>query len=113
MSEMSHKAGRAAFGKAIDMAMKNADKNWEKEVNRILSLSESYMKGEKLDIDYEKARQMVCDRDGTLNKYINRILTEVDPHVLRTTALNLGFEAFFHGTKTIRKMRTVHQCNVP
>lgn len=113
MSEMSHKAGRAAFGKAIDMAMKNADKNWEKEVNRILSLSESYMKGEKLDIDYEKARQMVCDRDGTLNKYINRILTEVDPHVLRTTALNLGFEAFFHGTKTIRKMRTIHQCNVP
>ncbi len=27
MSEMSHKAGRAAFGKAIDMAMKNADKD--------------------------------------------------------------------------------------
>ncbi|NBJ98726.1 radical SAM protein [bacterium 1xD8-48] len=113
MSEMTHKAGRAAFGKAIDIAMKNADKNWEKEVVRLLDLSENYMKGEKLDVDYEKARKMVCDRDGALNKYISRILAEVDPHVLKTTALNLGFEAFFHGTKTIRKMRVTHQCNVP
>ncbi len=46
MSEMTHKAGRAAFGKAIDIAMKNADKNWEKEVVRLLDLSENYMKGE-------------------------------------------------------------------
>ncbi len=113
MSEMTHKAGRAAFGKAIDIAMKNADKNWEKEVVRLLDLSENYMKGEKLDVDYEKARKMVCDRDGALNKYISRILAEVDPHVLKATALNLGFEAFFHGTKTIRKMRVTHQCNVP
>ena len=52
MSEMTHKAGRAAFGKAIDIAMKNADKNWEKEVVRLLDLSENYMKGEKLDVDY-------------------------------------------------------------
>ena len=113
MSEMTHKAGRAAFGKAIDIAMKNADKNWEKEVVRLLDLSENYMKGEKLDVDYEKARKMVCDRDGALNKYISRILAEVDPHVLKATALNLGFEAFFHGTKTIRKMRVTHQCLQP
>ena len=31
----------------------------------------------------------------------------------RQTALNLGFEAAFHGTKMIRSMREVHQCNIP
>ena len=113
MSEMTHKAGRAAFGKAIDIALKNADHDWEKEVSKLMDLVQKYMSGEKLDVDYEKAKEMICDKDGTLNRYINRILTEVDPHVLKTTALNLGFEAFFHGTKTIRKMREVHQCNVP
>lgn len=113
MGEMTHKAGRAAFGKAIDIALRNADKDWEAEVEKLLDLMRKYMKNEKIDFDYEVAKKKVCDKDGTLNKYINRILKEVDPHVLRTTALNLGFEAFFHGTKTIRKMREIHQCNVP
>lgn len=113
MNEMTHKAGRAAFGKAVDIALRNADKNWEAEVGKLLDLMQKYMKGEKLDFDYTLAKERVCDRDGTLNKYINRILAETDPNVLRTTALNLGFEAFFHGTKTIRRMREVYQCNVP
>lgn len=113
MGEMTHKAGRAAFGKAIDVALRKRDKDWETEVFRLISLMQNYMSGEKLDFDYTKAREMICNKEGTLNRYIRRILTEVDPHVLRTTALNLGFEAFFHGTKTIRRMREVHQCNVP
>ena len=45
--------------------------------------------------------------------YVNRALDEIDPHVIKQTALNLGFEAAFHGTKTIRSMREVHQCNIP
>lgn len=113
MGAMTHKAGRAVFSKAIDVALRNADQNWEEEVTRLMDLMQKYMSDEKLDIDYSKAKEMICDQTGTLNQYINRILSEVDPHVLKTTALNLGFEAFFHGTKTIRKMREVHQCNVP
>ncbi len=38
---------------------------------------------------------------------------ETDPHVAKMTALNLGFQAAFYGTKTIRKMREVHGCNIP
>ena len=56
---------------------------------------------------------MISDKDCTLNKYMNRLLDEVDPNVLKTTALNLGFEAFMHGTKTIHKSREKYQCNVP
>ena len=113
MGEMTHKAGRAAFGKAIDIALQRTDQNWETEVEKLLDLMQKYMKDEKLDFDYELTKKMVCKKEGTLNQYINRILKEVDPHVLKTTALNLGFEAFFHGTKTIRRMREIHQCNVP
>ena len=46
-------------------------------------------------------------------RYLNRALDEIEPHVLKQTALNLGFEAAFHGTKMIRSMREVHQCNIP
>lgn len=110
---MTHKAGRAAFGKAVDIALRNADKDWEPEMEKLMDLMQNYMSGEKLDIDYDRAKEMICNKEGTLNRYIHRILEEVDPHVLKTTALNLGFEAFFHGTKTIRKKREEYQCNVP
>lgn len=110
---MTHKAGRAAFGKAIDIALRDQGKNWEQDADRLIALMQNYMSGTRLDFDYDKARHMICDRNGTLNHYIHRILTETDPHVLKTGALNLGFEAFFHGTKTIRKMREIHQCNIP
>ena len=46
-------------------------------------------------------------------KFVNTMLVELDPNVAKMTALNLGFEAAFYGTKTIRKMRQVHHCNIP
>lgn len=113
MGTMTHAVGRAVFGKAVDMVLRHAEQNREEEMVKLVDLMEKYMSGEKLDIDYQKTKELICDKDGTLNRYINRLLDEIDPGVLKTTALNLGFEAFFHGTKTIRKMREVHQCNVP
>lgn len=113
MGTITHKAERAAFSKAIDTALRHAGPNWENEVVKILDLMQKYMSSEKLDVDYDKARSMICSKDSTLNRYISRLLTEIDPHVLKTTALNLGYEAFFRGTKTIRHMREVHQCSIP
>lgn len=72
-----------------------------------------YMDGEKLDVDFDSVRKKIKDKDSALNKYINKALDEIDPGVLKTMVLNLGFEAFLNGTKTIRKMREKYNCNVP
>lgn len=113
MGTMTHAAGRIAFSTAVDVALREVRKNREEGVVKLVDLMEKYMSDEKLDVNYDTARSMIRDKDCTLNKYINRIIDEIDPHVLKTTALNLGYEAFFYGTKTIRKMREVHQCNIP
>lgn len=113
MGTMTHAAARLAFGKAIDVVLKDVDKNREEAIVKIVDLMQKYMGDEKLDLDYDNIRKMIRDKDGAFNKYINKVLDEIDPHVLKTAALNLGYEAFFHGTKTIRKMREVYQCNVP
>lgn len=113
MGTMSHAAGRLAFSTAISAALHDVRKNREEGVIKLLNLAEKYMSEEKLDVDFDKAREMLRDKDGTLNRYINRLIDEIDPHVLKTTALNLGYEAFFYGTKTIRAMREKHQCNIP
>lgn len=113
MSNIGHSAARLAASKAFDVVLKNVDKNREKEVCKLIDLMEKYMSDEKLDVNYDWAREMVNNKDGALNKYINRVLDEVDPKVLKTMALNLGFESFLYGTKTIRKMRVKYDCNVP
>ena len=113
MSSIGHSAARLAASKAIDVVLKDVDKNRGQGVCRLIDLMEKYMSDEKLDVDFDQARDFVNNKDSVLNKYINRVLNEVDPHVLKTLALNLGFESFLYGTKTIRKMRAKYHCNVP
>ena len=113
MSNLRHTAARATAEKIIDVLVNNIEKDREKEMLKLIDLMEKYMSGEKLDIDYGKVKDMTCNKDCALNQYLNRLLDELDPNVVKTTVLNFGFEAMLHGTKTIRKMRTVHNCNIP
>lgn len=86
MGTMTHKIERAAFGKAIDYALKHKDEGWEEGVEKIIDLMQKYMNTEKLDFDYDKTKEKICNRDNTLNRYIDRLLKEVNPNVLKTTA---------------------------
>lgn len=113
MGKITHSAGRLAVSKTADIVLKNAKKDREKEIVKLVDFMEKYMDGEELGINFDKARAMIMDKNGVLNHYINRVLDEVDPHVLKTMALNLGYESFLYGTKTIRKMRKKYDCNVP
>ncbi len=114
MGKLTHAAARNAASLGIDLVYKKINKDErEKEIVKLIDFMEKYMEGTDIGVNYDHIRTMICDKDGALNKYINRILDELDPHVVKTTVLNFGFEAFLHGTKTIRKMRKIHQCNVP
>lgn len=112
-NNLTHKAERAAFSKAIDIALKKLQSDRQKGMLQIVDLAEKYM-GDNFDSSsYEKARMAIQDEDNKWMNYINKALDEIHPNVAKMTALNLGFEAAFHGTKTIRKMREIHQCNIP
>ena len=113
MGTITHKAGRAAVGKAADVVIKNLDKDREKEILKLVDFMENIWTVKKLDVDFDSVRKKIKDKDSALNKYINKALDEIDPGVLKTMVLNLGFEAFLNGTKTIRKMREKYNCNVP
>ena len=76
-------------------------------------LQSSSMAARFSDETYENAKQALTDPNSKWTKLINCVLDQTDPHVARTTALNLGYEAFFRGTKTIRENRVKYQCNIP
>lgn len=113
MNQLEHKVERAAFSKAIDFTLHKVNKDRNKGFEQIYRLSDRFLK-EYLEGDsYDFMKDIFLNPENKWNRYINSLLDEIDPNVLKTTALNFGYEAFFHGTETIRQMRVKHQCNIP
>ena len=113
MGTLTHKAERAAFSVGIEAAIKYVNKDREKGLLKLVDMAQHYM-GENFSSEsYDATRNLIQNPDAKWMQYTDRLLSEVDPHVAKMTALNLGFEAALHGTKTIRKMREIHNCNIP
>ena len=113
MAKLAEQLERKAFSAAIDVALRRINKDREKGLLEIVDLTEKFMGDNFTKEAYEGARAMIKNPDHKWMRYVNRLLDETDPHVAKMTALNLGYQAAFYGTKTIRKMREVHDCNIP
>ena len=48
---------------------------------------------------YDAVRIAVQDPSNKWVNYINSVIDEANPEFIKKTALNLGYEAFFRGTK--------------
>ena len=113
MANLALTVERKAFSVAIDAALKSLNKDREKGLLQIVDLTEKFMGDNFRKEAYDGVRKMIQNPDHKWMRYVNRLLDETDPHVAKMPALNLGFQAAFYGTKTIRKMREVHDCNIP
>ena len=113
ISNISHKAERAAASLLIDKLLKDVRKDREKTFIQLIDLAEKFW-GDGMSKDtYDRFRAAVKDPNNRWNKFVNAVIDETDPHVAKMALLNLGFEAFFYGTKTIRKNREIYNCNIP
>ena len=113
LENLTHKMQRAAVGKMVDVVLSRADKDPEKTMGQIVDLAKQFYGSSFSDETYERAKKTLSDPDSKWSKLINCVLDQTDPNVARTMALNLGYEAFFRGTKTIRENRVKYQCNIP
>ncbi len=117
MASLAHKAERAAFSVAIDKFWKHlGDKKedrtetYEKLIDMAVKFwGKDHMTQENID----HVRAVVADPNNRWIRMINDIIDHTDPHVAKMTLLNLGYEAFLDGTKTIRANREKYHCNIP
>ncbi len=113
MSATTHAAQRAAMGVALDSMLKHLDGDREQGYLDIMNFTKPFI-GKGISADsYEKAEAYLKDPNHKWMKLINNMIDDTDPHVAKMTLMNLGYEAFLHGTKTIRKNRQLYHCNVP
>ena len=113
MNKLAHAAGRKVFSGIIEHELGQLSKDRQGAYEKILDTAQKYMDDFKLGINWEYLRRVALNPEYTLNKYVNSMVDQLHPNVLKTTLLNLGYEAFYNGTKTIREMRKIHNCNIP
>lgn len=98
---------RQAFSLVIDNVLKSMRKDREAALLKIVDLAQKFMGNNFSPEAYEGARKMIKNPDAKWMRYLDRVINETDPHVAKMTALNLGYQAAFQGTKMIRKNREV------
>ena len=111
-SKLAHAAERKAFSVALDQIIKAASgPDREKNLDKLLDMASNLLK----DTSPGAARGL---RNGLYpgskyEKFLFQVIDETDPHVLKTTVLNGGYEAAFRGLRDTTANADKEQCNVP
>jgi MoaA/NifB/PqqE/SkfB family radical SAM enzyme len=118
MNPVTHAAGRAAFSAAIDYAIKTVRKDGPEKMSenavKLVELARPFLnKGRYTDSDIDKAVDFVKQADGKWMQYAYRIITELDPNILKMNALNLVYEGMFYGYNYVCELREKYNCNMP
>lgn len=110
--DLTHAATRKAFGVTVDGIIKYVNKDREKNLLKLVDLSERFLGDTFSDEAYDGARDLIKE-NGKWMQYVNRALDELNPNVIKMNALNLGFEAAFSGYKKTLELKEKYQCNIP
>ena len=109
--------GDAARRKAVEVMVEYGLKHLEKDGTdfalKILELAKVFYGKTIKQEDYERVKKTLQDPDNKWVSFILRTMRELDPNVAKMTLLNMGYEAFLRGTRTIRAKREVYHCNIP
>lgn len=113
IQNLTHSAQRKMVGKIVDTALTKIHNDREESFLKILDLAESFLGDSMTHEQYDSIKNAIQNPDNRWVQFANKVLDETNPHVAKMAALNLGYEAAFRGTKTIRKNRKKYQCNIP
>ncbi len=118
VENLQHAAERKAFAVAIDKFLNHLDKSDISERTetylKLIDAAEKFWgKNGARKETLDKVREYVKNPENRWVKFINRVIDETDRNYAKKMLLNLGYEAFFRGTKMIRANREKYQCNIP
>ncbi|MDO4617874.1 MAG: radical SAM protein [Lachnospiraceae bacterium] len=113
MKNLSDKAMRAAAGSIVELMIKEPADKRTKNLQKLVDMAKHFYGSAFDPATYESVKAGLADPDNKWVQFINKVLDETDPYVAKITLMNLGYNAFFKGTKMIRENREKYQCNIP
>lgn len=107
------KLQKGAISIVIDRILKYIDKDPEKNFDKIaknaLILGERVFPKKAITAIKEGAQ----DPDNVWRQYVQTVLTETDPQIIKKLGMAFGVGAALEGTKAVRENREKYKCNIP
>ncbi len=110
---LRHAAERKAFEVAIDGALKHIDKDREKAMIQFINLIQKVLGDTWPDSAYDALRNVYENPDSKWCQFTNHLFDDIDHGILKTAALNLGYETAFRGYRHTREVAEKEGCNIP
>ena len=85
MADFTHMAARLAFSKGIDIMLRKMQKDRVRGMLDLVDVVEKYVGDMFTKEKYDNIRGMIRDPNEKWNIYVNRLLDELVPNVLKMT----------------------------
>lgn len=113
INNFSHSIQRKVVSTVVDGMLSKLEKNREESLLKLVDIAEDFWEDKYSVVTYEEIKEKIKNPNDRWMSLLNYALDELDSNVVKTTVLNLGYEAFLRGTKQIRANREKYNCNIP
>lgn len=107
--KISKAAVKGILNHAVKYINKDPDKNLPIFAEKTLGIFSSIFPGKNI----EGIKKGSADPNNTYTKLVKNVFKDVDPNIIKTMAMSLGYEAGLKGTKAVRTNREKFNCNIP
>lgn len=112
--KISHAAERKVFESILDSIIKKSQtQDISDVVNSFVSLVQKIHGSVWTPETFQTLHMLANNPDGKWAHYVQRLLRESDPYVLRTFLTNAAYEGGFRGYQTAQKNAEKYGCNIP
>ena len=110
--DFAHKAQRKMFEAILDSVIKHSNSDRTKAIKQLVDLVKKTM----YDIWGSATYEMFgfsSKPDSKWMKYIDNLLNDVHPNIIKAKALNTAYEAGYRGFRIAQDMKKKHDLNIP
>ena len=110
--DFAHKAQRKMFEAILDSVIKHSNSDRTKAIKQLVDLVKKTMSDIWGSATYEMFG-FSSKPDSKWMKYIDNLLNDVHPNIIKAKALNTAYEAGYRGFRIAQDMKKKHDINIP
>ncbi|WP_308592387.1 radical SAM protein, partial [uncultured Megasphaera sp.] len=113
MSKLAHRIEKRAVSILVDRIMAERNPADRKKTLKRLSYVMQHLFGDLFEKEsFDEARRLI-DEGGKWFRFLNNGLDTLNPNVVKTAVMDLGFESAFYGLRARNAAKEKYHCNIP
>ena len=98
---------------AVDKALRDIQENASRGIRNLVDLGIHFAKGPHQKEFLYNAQKMLHNKNSQYYKLTDRVIRNVDHHILKKFGINLGYNSWTYGAKIIRECEKKYSYNIP